>query len=63
MTVNYMNGQKNDMLLQRYGFSSPVVIFSQAQLPRYIWVNDAIYFKSGVEEDCVPLKKKYLLLQ
>ncbi|KAJ6388357.1 hypothetical protein OIU77_026855 [Salix suchowensis] len=24
MTVNYMNGQKNDMFMQRYGFSSPV---------------------------------------
>ncbi|XP_022156038.1 protein PLASTID TRANSCRIPTIONALLY ACTIVE 14 isoform X2 [Momordica charantia] len=24
MTVNYMNGQKNNMFLQRYGFSSPV---------------------------------------
>lgn len=24
MTVNYMNGQTNDMFLQRYGFSSPV---------------------------------------
>ncbi|KAJ0017348.1 hypothetical protein Pint_11820 [Pistacia integerrima] len=24
MTVNYMNGQMNNMLLQRYGFSSPV---------------------------------------
>lgn len=24
MTVNYMSGQKNDMFMQRYGFSSPV---------------------------------------
>ncbi|KAM3005648.1 hypothetical protein FF2_035755 [Malus domestica] len=24
MTVNYMSGQQNDMLMQRYGFSSPV---------------------------------------
>ncbi|XP_061365984.1 protein PLASTID TRANSCRIPTIONALLY ACTIVE 14 isoform X4 [Gastrolobium bilobum] len=24
MTINYMSGQKNDMLMQRYGFSSPV---------------------------------------
>lgn len=24
MTVNYMSGLKNDMLMQRYGFSSPV---------------------------------------
>ncbi|XP_038876975.1 protein PLASTID TRANSCRIPTIONALLY ACTIVE 14 isoform X3 [Benincasa hispida] len=24
MTINYMNGQKNHMFLQRYGFSSPV---------------------------------------
>ncbi|MED6143337.1 Protein PLASTID TRANSCRIPTIONALLY ACTIVE 14 [Stylosanthes scabra] len=24
MTINYMSGQKNEMLMQRYGFSSPV---------------------------------------
>jgi len=29
MTINYFSGLKNDMLMQRYGFSSPVVICFQ----------------------------------
>jgi hypothetical protein len=29
MTINYLSGQQNDMFMQRYGFSSPVVIFFQ----------------------------------
>jgi len=26
MTINYMPGQKNNMLMERYGFSTPVVM-------------------------------------
>lgn len=45
MTVNYMSAQKNDMFMQRYGFSSPVVTFLMNGIfyiffvlyPEYLW--------------------------
>lgn len=53
LTVNYMSSQKNDMFMQRYGFSSPVVISSQlVSLPERTIFNFILFYEITTIEQC-----------